>query len=212
VKRRAVGRLILSVTAPIAASAVVLSAVACGGGSGGGGGAGGTATDTEPPPLAQVSTAAPVPSVTAKPGPVIEAACPLLSPAVIASALGLRRPAAAERPAVKTSGSTLVGCHYQSGGQYVELWVAISPLSGTADQAASLAIRRYSGTLNSVPGVGDAAYYTDSTLSRAGPRPQALVAARAEGRQMRVVTFSTFLGGNPKEKIVTLARAVLERI
>ena len=98
------------------------------------------------------------------------------------------------------------------GGRYVELWVSVADLSGRADQAASLAIRRYTGTLSTVPGLGDAAYYTDSALSRSGPRPQALVTARAEGRQMRVITLSTFLGGRPEKKIVKLARAVLERI
>jgi len=199
-------RLAVSIIAWIGASAVALGAAACGGGS-----HGTAATDTGPPALAQVSTAAPPPA-TAKPGPVIKAACPLLSPALIASVLGVRRPAAIERPAVKTNGGTLLGCHYQSGGRYVELWVSVAALSGRADQAASLAIRRYTGTLNTVPGLGDAAYYTDSALSRSGPRPQALVAARAEGRQMRVITLSTFLGGRPEKKIITLARAVLERI
>jgi hypothetical protein len=197
-----VRRIILSIATP-----TVALCVACGGR-----GSPSTAGKSGPPPLAQVSTAAAVPSSTRKPGPVIRAACPLLSPAHIASTLGVRPPTAAERPIIKATGGTSYICHYQSGGQYVELFISITPVSGTADQAAALTVRRYTGTLNSVPGVGDAAYYSDSGLSSTGARPQTLVTARAEGRQMRVVTLNTFLGGNPKDKIITLARAVLDRI
>jgi hypothetical protein len=193
-------------TVSAVASAVALSAAACGGGSRS------TATDPGPPALAQVSTAAATPAAAAKPGPAIKAACPLLSPALIASVLGVRRPEATERRAVTTAGGTLFGCHYRSGGQYVELWVAVSALAGRADQAASLTIRRYTGTLTAVPGLGDAAYYTDSAPSGSAPRTQALVTARAEGRQMRVVTLNTFLGGRPRARIIVLARTVLERI
>jgi hypothetical protein len=210
---RTPSRLAVPIAVSIAVSITVLGAAACASGSHA------TATDTGAPALAQVSTAAAPPpaaarpgSAGAKPGPAITAACPLLSPGLIASALGVRPPAATERPAVKTAGGTVFGCHYQSGGRYVELWVSVAARSGSADQAASLAIRRYTGTLNAVPHLGDAAYYTDSALSRSGPRPQGLVAARAEGRQMRVITLSTFLGGQPEDTIITLARAVLERI
>jgi hypothetical protein len=203
---RTPSRLAVPIAVSIAVSITALGAAACGGGSHA------TATDTGAPALAQVSTAAAPPPASVKPGPAITAACPLLSPGLIASALGVRRPAATERPAVKTAGGTLFGCHYQSGGRYIELWVSVAARSGSADQAASLAIRRYTGTLNAVSGLGDAAYYTDSALSRSNPRLQALVAARAEGRQMRVITLSTFLGGQPKHTIIALARAVLERI
>jgi hypothetical protein len=199
------GRIMLAVGSVVV---LALATAACGKTSP----AGSAPASTQPPALAQVSTAPAVPPATAPPGPAIKAACPLVSPARVAAILGVPQPVATERPAIEQGGSALYTCHYQSGGQWVEVLVTISQLTGSADQAASLAIRRYTGTIAAVPGVGDAAYYTDSALSPTQPRPEGLVTARAEGRQMRVITLSAFLGGSPKPKVIALARTVLERI
>jgi hypothetical protein len=177
-----------------------------------GGSPGAAATTTTPPALAQVSTAAAAPVSKLPPGPEIRAACPLVSAAKVASLLGVPSAVATERPAASSGGSAVYTCNYQAGGQSAMVIISVSPVTVSADQAASLAIRRYTGTMNSVPGVGDAAYYNDSAPASSATRVEGLVTARAEGHQMRLVILTTYLGGSPRAPIIALARAVLAKI
>jgi hypothetical protein len=183
-------------TLAVTLAASLLPLTACGGGGSP------DATESEAPPLSEVSPVAPLPSSTRTPGPELKAACPLLPPARLVSVLGAREPEPHEDP----GGPLARTCRYvsASGGMY--LIVATEPANGTADQTASRVIQRYTGTLAKVPGLGDAAYYTN------GPGGQTMVTTRAEGPQMRTVTFSCRFPGDPKDKLVVLLRGVLERI
>jgi hypothetical protein len=60
----------------------------------------------------------------------------------------------------------------------MELWVTITPATSTAQQTVDQVIRRYSGTLEPVPGLGDAAVYSGGATPS-----QSLVTARVEGAQ-----------------------------
>lgn len=167
-----------------------------------------TTSKTEPPPLAQVSQTPVLPSSTRPPGPAINRACPLASQAEVAATLGVHVTSVQERQSVPTAHT----CHYQADNQYVELWVSVEPATGTADQAVNLAIKRYSGTLQSIPGLGDAAYYSADAGSSANPTVHTLMAAQVEGQQMRMITLVGFLSGDPKDKLTVLARSVVKKI
>lgn len=187
---------------PFVVGLMSMAAVACGHS------AAPTTSKTEPPPLAQVSQTPVLPASTRPPGPTINLACPLLSRAEIAAKLGIHVTSVQERQAVPSVHT----CHYQAGSQYVELWVSVEPATGTADQAVNLAIKRYSGTLQSIPGLGDAAYYSGDAGPSANPTVQTLITAQVEGQQMRMVSLLGFLSGDSKDKLTVLARSVLKKI
>ena len=174
-----------------------LAATACGGGST-------QHPASEAPPLAQVSTPPP-PAATRPAGPAITAACPLLKPTQLTAA-GLRNAKPTERSTV----AAVRTCRYQAGAQHVELWVSTTPTSGTADQAASLVIKRYTGTLRSIPQLGDAAYYAGTAGT--SPTVQTMAVARAEGTQMRLITLGGFLKGDAMKRMTALARVVLTKV
>ncbi|MFC5750547.1 hypothetical protein [Actinomadura rugatobispora] len=177
-------------------AASLLPLAACGGGGSPG------AAESEAPPLSEVSPMAPPPSSTRTPGPELKAACPLLPPGRLVSVLGARDPKPHEDP----GGPLARTCRYVSTSGGMFLIVGTEPANGTADEMASRVIRRYSGSLVKVSGVGDAAYYQN------GPGGQTMVVTRAEGPQMRTITFSCRFPGDPKDKLVVLLRGVLERI
>lgn len=189
--------------APFVVGVMSTAAVACGHS------AAPTTSKTEPPPLAQVSQTPVLPSSTRPPGPAITRACTLAGRAEVAATLGIHVTSVQERQTVPTSHI----CHYQAdNNQYVELWVTVEPATGTADQAVSLAIKRYSGTLQSIPGLGDAAYFSGDAGPSANPTVQTLLAAQVEGQQMRMVILMGFLSGDSKAKLTVLARSVLKKI
>ncbi|GAA2433052.1 hypothetical protein GCM10010191_53850 [Actinomadura vinacea] len=179
----------------LAAILAVSLLTACGGGSP-------DAAESEAPPLSEVSKAPPPPSSTRTPGPAIKAACPLLPPSRLVSVLGARKPVPNEDP----GGPAARICRYVSASGGMTLIVATEPAGGSADQMAARVIQRYSGTLEKVPDLGDAAYYSN------GQGGQIMVVSRAEGPQMRTVTFMCRLPGEPRDKLVPLLRGVLERI
>lgn len=186
-----------TVSVAVMLSVTGLAATACGGGSS-------QHPASEPPPLAQVSTPPP-PAAIRPAGPAITAACPLLKPTQLTAA-GLRN----TKPTETSPVAALHTCHYQAGAQYVELMVSTTPASGTADQAASLAIKRYTGTLRSIPRLGDAAYYTGTAGS--SPTVQTVVVSRAEGTQMRLITLIGFLKGDAMNRMTALIRVVLTKV
>lgn len=183
--------------------ALALLTAACGGGSS-------SAKDdkTEPPPLSVRSPSAPPPKSTHKPGPPLKPACQLASPSLVASALKVPKP-----KVLKTDyGPPKVNrghCRYQLTGQWVELVVTSVTADNTPQQAVNEVIQQYTGPLEQVPGLGDAALYTGGSAAN---KNETLVTARLEGTQMRTITLDAFLDGHSKEGLVKLARAILGRI
>jgi hypothetical protein len=187
--------------------AVVWLAVGLPAAAGCGGGSSSDAGESEAPPLAQVSTVPVLPSSSRSPRPAVTSACRLLRPAKVAATLRLSGPRATEGP----GGPTYRSCRYQARSQYVQLFVSTEPASGTADQAASLSVKRYIGTLQSLPGLGDAAYYTGAPVT-GGTTVQGVVVAVAEGAQMRLINLIGFLQGDAKDGLASLARSVLAQV
>lgn len=164
----------------------------------------GSADVSDPPPLAQASSTAttPAPADTHTPDTRAIPVCPLLTSAEVATALAMNpAPTATEEQPAAAARS----CRYQSGNRYLQLFVAVEPATGTAEAALNQVVRRYSGTLEEVPDLGDAAYYTgDATV-------QSLTTVRMEGTQMRTITMIGFLGGMYRDQLIGLARTALER-
>lgn len=159
-------------------------------------------------PLSEVSQSPALPSSTTPPGPVITAACPLLSARKVAATIHAGHVAVSHLAPVPKAFS----CNYQAGARYIQLWISIVPATRTPQQAVSLAIRRYGGVLQAIPGLGDAASYTGPAGATAGPAVQTLVTARIEGHELRMITMVGFLSGNASRQLASLARSVLARV
>jgi hypothetical protein len=170
------------------------------------------ATNTDRP-LSQVSASASLPKSTRPPGPAITSACRELGRAQVAAALGVASVTAEQRPGSKLpDGSSSYACGYLGGGPHLDLYISAEPARRTPQLAVDLIIRQYTGVLQSVPGLGDAASFTGPAAPAAGPAWQTLVTSRIEGSQMRTVILSTFSNGEAKVKLIALARSVLARI
>jgi hypothetical protein len=164
-------------------------------------------------PLSQVSQSAPPPVSTRPPGPVITSGCQELSAAQVAVALGV--PAVTAKAGYSLddpSGTSVRSCDYLGGGPHAELMIDTRPATRTPRQAISLALRQYSGTLASIPGLGDAAYYVGPAQPTTGLTAQVLVTAVAEGSQLRTVTIFAFCKDGVQAQLTSLARAVLARV
>lgn len=182
----------------LVAVAVALSAVGSAACSTSGGSA--AISESDAPALSQVSSA-PAPASTRTPGPPVTAVCPLLKASEVADAVGLNAPTAREEKLNEAVSS----CRYHSGNRWLLLLAYTEPASGTADSIASRTLVRYTGTLQQVPGVGDAAYYAGDTNT------QFAVAVRLEGSQARVVQLTGFLGKTYQDELISLVRIVLGR-
>lgn len=164
------------------------------------------AAEPDKAPLGIASSAVPAQASARPPGPVLIAACPLLSAALVATTLGVAAPTTNEESAPGGPAGSGYICRYAWSGGWLQVIIWVSPLSGTADQAVQHSIGRYTGTLDPVPGLGDAALYEGSSTY------STVIVARAEGNEMRLLTLITFITGNPKDKVIALARTVLDRI
>jgi hypothetical protein len=170
------------------------------------------ATNTDRP-LSQVSASAALPKSTRPPGPAITSACRELDRAQVAAALGVPTVTAEERPGSnQPGGSSSYACGYLGGGPHLDLDISTELASRTPQLAVDLVIRQYTGVLQNVPGLGDAATFTGPSAPGADPAWQTLVTSRIEGSQMRTVILSTFSSGQAKGKLIALARSVLARI
>jgi hypothetical protein len=100
-----------------------------------------------------------------------------------------------------------------AAAQTLDLYITTEPAKRTAQLTVDLAVGRYSGTLEKVPGLGDAASYVGSDAATAdGLAWQTLVTSRVEGSQMRTVLLLAYCKGDAKSKLIALARSVLARI
>ncbi|MBW8482780.1 hypothetical protein [Actinomadura parmotrematis] len=189
---------------PAAALAVLLAA-GCGG-TGNGTGAGGAGATSEPPPLAQASpTPLAAPSNTRTPGPAVTKVCALAGAALVASALKTpTRPRA--RETAHPGGAR--SCRYQYASTWVEMWAVLEPARRSPDLTVQAVIGQYTGTLEKVPGLGDAALYAGGSAANAA---ETLAVARLEGTRMRTITLSAFLDGHNRDGLAAIARTALER-
>lgn len=153
------------------------------------------------PPLAQVTSAAAVPASTRTPGPPVTNACALLTNADVQKALGMKVLGSKDAKMAEKAHS----CTFSFDKHNLTLYAGTEPTAGTAEAAANRTIHRYEGTLEPVPGLGDAALYV------ADPSWQTLVAVRIEGSQQRIYTLIAFLGKPAKEPLISLMRKALER-
>jgi len=170
------------------------------------------ATNTDRP-LSQVSASAALPKSTRPPGPAITSACRELDRVQVAAALGVPAVTPEQQPGSKLAdGSSSAGCNFLGGGLHLDLYISTEPASRTPQLAVDLVIRQYTGVLQNVPGLGDAASFTGPSVPAAGSAWQTLVTSRIEGSQMRTVILSTFYDGGVKGKLIALARSVLARI
>lgn len=175
------------------------------------GGAGPEPAEPAPPALAQATTGTSEPPASAGPTPPVPEACPVLGAATVGEAFGLPAPKATEDDSAAAATGKVHMCDYRfaDGAQYVQLWISVQPQAGTAEQHVNRAIGRYSGSLEPVQGVGDAALYSG------GVAPASLVAARVADGNATLVTLISFVsasGPDQKEQLTTLARAALERV
>ncbi|GAA4489071.1 hypothetical protein GCM10023191_019280 [Actinoallomurus oryzae] len=101
-------------------------------------------------------------------------------------------------------------CRYQIGsGQWVQVDVGTSKASTTAEQTVQLSIGKYTGSLEKVTGLGDAALYTSGSDVN---KDEILAVARLEGTEMRTVAINAFFNGHSKDGLIKIARIVLREI
>jgi hypothetical protein len=164
-------------------------------------------------PLSEVSQSATLNASARPPGPVITSGCQELSAGQVAVALGVPAVTAKAGISLNEPGGTYVrSCDYLGGGPHAELMIDTRTATRTPRQAISLALRQYSGTLTSIPSLGDAAYYVGPDQPAAGLNAQVIVTAVAEGSQLRTITIFAFCHGRVQAQLTSLARAVLARV
>jgi hypothetical protein len=160
-----------------------------------------TAYDT---PLSEASGTPSPPAGTRPAGPPVIAACALLTADEVAAGLGLTAPTADEDESLPNVKS----CHYQAGNGYLIIYVSTVAASGTADQAVNHALVSYHGTLDQVPGLGDAGIVlTAGTVD-------SVIFALAEADQMRTVTMDAFSSAGlvNKDGLLELAHTLAGRL
>src|SRR5262249_50890927 len=91
-------------------------------------------------------------------GPPIDAACPLLSTAEVGQALGFTAVTASEDQGAPAA--VLKSCFYNAAEGTLKLMIGFWPAGNTALGVVNTAVTQYSGTLDAVPDLGDAALVT----------------------------------------------------
>lgn len=174
-------------------------------------------SDEEVPSLAEVSPSPVYPSNTLTPGPAYPASCPVMTVDEVEDAV--------DDDVVATEEQTHAGfrgCIYHtSSDEWVRVYVAGPVPETTVEQAITRPfnlgfvdyvteepddLHAYYGVVESLDGVGDAAYY-----GHGGVAPQLLVAGQLEGSAVRVVRLEAS-DGMTREALVSLVLAVLERV
>jgi hypothetical protein len=143
------------------------------------------------------------------PGPAVSAACPLLSEAEVEQALGHPVAFAREEPGGSGPDGGAFTCGYGFGDGNAMMIVSITPAAaGSAQQQVDRSVQSYSGELETLTDLGDAAIYNDWP----GTKWEYVTTAKASGDEVRTVHLAAFLDGELRPGLIELARLVMDRI
>jgi hypothetical protein len=141
-------------------------------------------------------------------GPPLDAACPLLTPRQVGAALGRPTPTSREDPGGSGPDGEAFTCSYTFGDSYLQLmaFTYARTAAPTARYALNRTLIRYTGTLEELPGVGDAAMYLSAGDGGT------LYVAKDAGQEVRVISLWASRARAPRDGLIELARAALERM